>query len=209
MAPKNQSSINGDGATVDSPSERRSLLQARSLEEAGVIVEDYMATESHDIIETDVPDLAKSAYKDWLLFQNGGLLIEVAAAVILGYLGFSYIFSGCMFTGISTFIMCGSAAYLSIPQLMLPFTTNPFIRWFIVTNHSYHISGIFAIWMAFIWFTYFSWFNTCIGESRTKRSLSTTVMCLLPVGIIFFLIACYRDEKGNGGFLRWIFKLFL
>jgi hypothetical protein len=31
----------------------------------------------------------------------------------------------------------------------------------------------------------------------------------LPVGIIAFLIACYRDEKGNGGFLRWIFKFLI
>jgi hypothetical protein len=196
-----------DKVDLGSPSEKRSLIQARSLEEAGLLVEQYV--QSQDVIETDLPNIAKSAYKDWLLFQNGGLLIEISAAAILGYLGISYILSGCLFTGISVCVMCGSAAYLSLPQLLLPFTSNPLVRWFIVTNHSYHISGIFVIWMTFVWFTYFSWFNTCIVHSKTKRSLSTTTMCLLPTGILLFLIACYRDEKGNGGFLRLIFKFIL
>jgi hypothetical protein len=195
--------------TSPSSSETRSLLQARSMEEAGVMVENYMSTESQQVIDTDTPTIAKEIYKDWLLFQNAGLAIEFITAVLTGYLGFVYLFSACLFTSISSFVICGSAAYLSVPQLALPFISNPLIRWFIVTNHSYHISGIFALWFAFMWISYFSWFNMCIGSSKSVRAVSATVSVILPVGIIAFLIACYRNEKGNGGFLRWIFKFFI
>jgi hypothetical protein len=200
-----------DGRKDLSPtsSETRSLLQARSMEEAGVMVENYMSTESQQVIETETPTIAKEIYQDWLLFQNAGLVIEFITAVLTCYLGFVYLFSGCLFTSISSFVICGSAAYLSVPQLALPFISNPLIRWFIVTNHSYHISGIFALWMAFIWISYLSWFNTCIGSSKSVRAISATISVILPVGIIVFLIACYRNEKGNGGFLRWIFKFFI
>jgi hypothetical protein len=200
-----------DGRKDLSPtsSETRSLLQARSMEEAGVMVENYMSTESQQVIETETPTIAKEIYQDWLLFQNAGLVIEFITAVLTCYLGFVYLFSGCLFTSISSFVICGSAAYLSVPQLALPFISNPLIRWFIVTNHSYHISSIFALWMAFIWISYLSWFNTCIGSSKSVRAISATISVILPVGIIVFLIACYRNEKGNGGFLRWIFKFFI
>ena len=192
-----------------SSSETRSLLHAQSMEEAGLIVENYMATESQQVIDTDTPTIAKEVYEEWLLFQNAGLVIEFITAVLTCYLGFVYLFSGCLITSISSFVICGSAAYLSVPQLALPFISNPLIRWFIVTNHSYHISGIFAMLLAFIWISYLSWFNTCIGSSKSVRAISATVSTILPVAIIAFLIACYRNEKGNGGFLRWIFKFFI
>ena len=173
------------------------------------MVENYMATESQEVINTETPTIAKEVYQEWLLFQNAGLVIEFITAVLTCYLGFVYLFSGCLFTSISSFVICGSAAYLSVPQLALPFISNPLIRWFIVTNHSYHISGMFALWFGFLWISYFSWFNTCIGSSHSVRAISATISAILPVGIIAFLIACYRDEKGNGGFLRWIFKFFI
>ena len=199
----------GSKDTSPTSSETRSLLQARSMEEAGVLVENYMATESQEVINTETPTIATEVYKEWLLFQNAGLLIEFMTAVLTCYLGFVYLFSGCLFTSISCFVICGSASYLSVPQLALPFISNPLIRWFIVTNHSYHISGIFALWFGFIWISYFSWFNTCISSSRSVRAISATISVMLPVGIIAFMIACYRNEKGNGGFLRWIFKFFI
>lgn len=182
--------------------ENRSLLEAASIEEAGAIVGDYVESQQEDVIDTSNPDL-KSVFR----FELLGIGLELMTAAVLFALCGKYFSAGCLITGFSVLGLGLSVSYLSIPQAIRPFVTNPIIRWFIVTNHSTQITAMFGILMGFVFISYFSWFNSCDNPLIHKGTIS--VLSLTSLAIAAFLVACYRDENGNGGYLKWLFKFFI
>ena len=179
-------------------SERRSLLEVSSLEEAGEIVDKFVSKENEEIIDISRPEM--------FLFQTAGIFLELAACALLVYLGFMYLLAGCWITGAGVLALGASAGYLSVPQLAKPFIKNPLYRWFIVSNHSVQITAMASILGGFLFLTYFSWFNSYHGK-RVIRDVSTSAIAVIGVDILSFFIACYRNENGNGGYIRWALKL--
>lgn len=173
-------------------------------------IDKYLDTEAQDTIDTsnpEMPQAARTFIKELTFFSNAGYLVELAACILILLLGFKYFFSGCFLVGGCMLGVGFTTSWLSIPQLVLPFISNPIVRWFIVTNHSHHITGLLSILGAFIVLSYFSWTNTCRSESTWIQATTTTVLVLLSFGVVLFLIACVRDEKGNGGYIKWVLRL--
>ena len=162
-----------------------------------------------DTSDPQIPETAKSYMHEFLMFSNSGYLVELACFALTLLLGLKYVLNGCVLVGGCTLGVCGSIAWLCLPQLARPFVTNPIIRWFIVTSHSTHITGLLSILTAVVVLSYFSWTNTCLSGNKSIKSLTTSSLALLAVAIMLFFIACYRDERGNGGYIRWLLKLVL
>jgi hypothetical protein len=155
----------------------------------------------------EIPEKAKTYLKEFLMFSNAGYVFEVVCFALTLFLGLKYLFSGCVLVGGCMLGVSGTTAWLSLPQLLRPFVTNPIIRWFIVTNHSSHITGLVSILAGFVVLSYFSFTNDCLSKSRPMQSATTSTLTFLSVAIVLFFIACYRDEHGNGGYIRWLLKL--
>ena len=172
----------------------------------------YIDAESGQQIDTsdpEIPEAAKSYLREFLMFSNAGYVLELVCFALTLFLGLKYIFAGCVLVGGCMLGVCGTTAWLCLPQLARPFITNPFVRWFIVTSHSSHITGLLSILAAVVVLSYFSWTNNCRTSSKSIQSATTSTLTLLSVGIVLFLVACYRDEKGDGGYIRWLLKLII
>jgi nitrogen fixation-related uncharacterized protein len=176
-------------------------------------ISNYIDAESSEQIDTtdpvipDIPESAKSYMREFLMFSNAAYVIELACFALITFLGFKYLFGGCVLVGGSMLGVAFTTGWLCVPQLARPFVHNPLVRWFIVTSHSSHITGLVSILAAFVVLSYFSWTNDCRSKSRAMESATISVLTLLPVSIVMFFIACYRDEHGNGGYIRWLLKL--
>ena len=186
--------------------ERTHLLESGDFTPAVRAIDTYLTTESEIPIDTSPPEVPQ-AVKELMLFSNYGYAAEAVAFVLTTFLGFKYVFSGCILVGGCMLGAAFSTGWLCVPQLALPFVSNPIIRWFIVTNHSHHVTGMMSILAAVVVLSYFAWTNTCLAQSVSIRSSTITVLTLCSAAIVLFLIACYRDEKGNAGYIRWIIKL--
>ena len=188
---------------MSSPYERDRLI------ESGL---SYLATEGEQGIDTSAPELpelppaAKSYLRELTYFSNAGYLVELCAFALLTLLGFQYVFGGCVLVGGGMFAVAFTTGWLSVPQVFRPFVTNFLFRWFLVTNHSSHITGLCSILTGFALLSYLSWANTCRSGSKSIQAATVSVLTLLSVGIVLFFVACYRDEKGNGGYIRWFLK---
>ena len=197
---------------MSSPNERSRLLEAGLASPSVRAVSDYIAAEEEQGIDTSAPALpelpagAKSFFKELTYFSNAGYVVELAAFAIITLLGFQYVFGGCVMVGGGIFALAFTTGWLSVPQVFRPFVTSIIFRWFLVTNHSAHITGLCSILAGFAALSYFSWSNSCRVGSKPIEAGTISVLTLLSVGIVLFLIACYRDEKGNGGYIRWILK---
>ena len=187
--------------------ETQRLLEAGQITEAEAKVQNYLAVESEQTIDTSPPEVPPVLFKELLLFQNVGIAFECLAFALTTVLTIKYLLAGCFLVGCSMAGLATSAGWLSVPQVALPFISNPFVRWFIVTNHSTHITGLASILGLLIFLSYFSWFNSCRSESATIRATTVSATVSLSLGIAAFLAACYRNEKGNGGYIRWAMKL--
>jgi hypothetical protein len=182
-----------------------SKVPSSSSDERKALLEEGAQSET---VDTSLPEIPESA-KELLFFSNYGYGLEVFACVVVIFLGFKYLFGGCLIDGVGMFCLGGTIAWLCGPQLVRPFISNPIIRWFMVSNHSHHITGLASILAVFVTISYFSWTNDCHKSSVSIQSSTITVLTLLSLAIICFLVACYRDEKGNAGYIYWILKLII
>jgi hypothetical protein len=176
-------------------------------------IEVFLDNEAQETVDTtnlevpEVPEEAKTFIKQFTYFSNAGYIVEFASCVLIFLLGFNYLFSGCLLVGGCMLGVGFTLGWLCVPQIALPFVTNAIVRWFIVTNHSHHLTGLLSIIGAFVVLSYFSWTNSCKSESTWIQATTTTVLALLCTGIILFFVACFRDEKGNGGYIKWMLRL--
>ena len=173
-------------------------------------IDSYLDSESQQTVDTSdlaVPVGAKTFFKELIYFSNAGYLVEFVACALITLLGFKYVFTGCLLVGGCMLGLGLTTGWLCIPQVALPFIRNPFVRWFIITNHSYHLTGVLSILGGFVGLSYFSWTNSCKSESTWIQAVTTTVLALLSICILLFFIACVRDEKGNGGYIKWLLRL--
>jgi hypothetical protein len=98
-------------------------------------------------------------------------------------------------------------AWLCLPTLIRPLFSNAIIRWFLVTSHTSHVTGLISILVAIVLLSYLSWTNDCRSRVKAIQTVTTTVLSFVSLAIFLFLIACYRDENGNGGYIKWLFRL--
>ena len=189
------------GSAAAQVEETERLLEAGDITETEASVRKYLATESESVISTEMPEIPASI-KSLLLFQSYAFLAEFASFVIALILSFKYFFSGCIVIGCGMAGLSASLGYLSVPQLMLPFSSNPLARWFVISNHSIHMTSVISAIGLFVYLTYFSWFNSCQFSKTSKLFLVVAAS-----SVALFLVACYRNEKGNGGYIRWLIKL--
>ena len=191
------------------PSEETTSL----LESGGIspkAIESYISSEADQPVDTSFPTFQiPEVGKEMFYFSNYGLGLEVLCSALLLALGVKYILSGCLLDGCSTIGLGVGVGWLCGPQLMLPFVSNPIIRWFTVTNHSHHATGLASALGAFVVISYFSWTNDCRSRSVPIQSATITLLTVMSLGVVVFLTAIYRDEKGNAGYLKWVFKLIL
>jgi hypothetical protein len=176
-------------------------------------ISNYIEADEDQPIDTsdpkvpEIPEATRSYLRQFLMFSNAGYVLELVSFALILVLGLQYVFSGCILVGGCMLGVAGTTAWLSLPQLLRPFVSNPLVRWFIVTSHSSHITGLLSILAGFVVLSYFSWTNDCLYKSRSMQASTKSVLVFLPVATVLFLIACYRDERGNGGYIRWILKL--
>ena len=180
--------------------ETQRLLEAGQISQTEASIQTFLATEGADVLDTSALTIPESV-KPFMLFQTYGFVGESVTFCIAIIICISMFVSGCWIAAGSMAAICASLGYLAIPQMTLPFISNPLMRWFVVSNHSTHMTSLVAILGVFVYVAYFSWFNTC----PTKK-LSALFLITICSAIALLMVACARNEKGNGGYIRWIFK---